>query len=75
MIIPKAGELLRSTRTGDVFFVQVTNGDRVLLQSLDGAIQVLTGRSVVDLFYEEIQDRRGCCAPAQKVRSQIKREE
>ena len=67
MIVPKAGELLRSTRTGDVFFVQVTKGDRVLLQSLDGAIQVLTGKAVVDLFYEEIQDRRGRRAPARNV--------
>jgi len=67
MIVPKTGDLLRSTRTGDVFFVQMTKGDRILLQSLDGAVQVLTGRAAVDLFYEEIQGRQGRRAPARDV--------
>lgn len=58
MLAPRTGELLRSMRTGEIFAVKMTKDDRILLQSLDGAIEVLTGRVGLDLFYEEIPEQR-----------------
>ena len=42
MRVPGIGALVRSTRTGDIFTVKMTKDDRVLLQSLDGAVTVLS---------------------------------
>ena len=72
MAVPRIGGLLKSTLTGDVLTVKKTRNGRVLLQSLDGSIQVLTGRAAVDLFYEEISDRRSVAPPLGKIEAQIR---
>ena len=67
MRVPGIGSLVRSTRTGDIFTVKMTKDDRVLLQSLDGAVTVLRGRAAVELFYAELRDQRRCGRAAQKI--------
>lgn len=54
MIVPRIGELLRSTRTGDIYKVTMTKDERVILQSLDGSSQILTARKALNLFYEAL---------------------
>ena len=54
MIAPKVGELLRSRRTGEVFAVEKTRDERVILQSLDGSSQVLTEKRALAMFYEPL---------------------
>lgn len=72
MAVPKIGGLLKSTLTGDVLSVKKTGNGRVLLQSLDGTLQVLTGRAAVDLFYEEMPDRQSGAPSLERFPSQVR---
>jgi hypothetical protein len=72
MAVPRIGGLLKSTLTGDVLTVKKTGNGRVLLQSLDGTLQVLTGRAAVDLFYEEIPDWQSSTPPFERFPSHVR---
>jgi|MudIll2142460700_1097286.scaffolds.fasta_scaffold626625_2 hypothetical protein len=62
MIVPRIGELLRNTRTGDIYKVEMTKDERVTLQSLDGSSQILTERRALNLFYEALPQPAVLCA-------------
>lgn len=72
MAVPRIGGLVKSALTGDVLTVKRTGNGRVLLQSLDGTLQVLTGRAAVDLFYEEMPDRQNGAPPFERFPSQVR---
>jgi hypothetical protein len=48
------GEMLKSTLTGKVYQVKVLTDQMVVLQSLDGLTQVMTGKLSLDYFYERL---------------------
>ena len=51
MIIPKEGEILKYRLTGNIFKVKKITTQFVILQSMDGLTQIMTGeKSLVDLF-------------------------
>ena len=71
----ETGRLVRSRRTGDLFTVTTAGQERVILQSLDGAVQVLTGREAIELFYEEIPDRKSGTRSLERVPAQVRFEQ
>jgi len=48
------GEMLKSTLTGKVYQVKVLTDQMVVLQSLDGLTQVMTGKLSLNYFYEKL---------------------
>ena len=48
------GEMLKSTLTGKVYQVKVLTDHMVVLQSLDGLTQVMTGKLSLNYFYEKL---------------------
>jgi hypothetical protein len=62
MIVPRIGELLRSKRTNEIYKVQLTKDERVILQSIDGSSQILTERRALGLFYETLPQTVLPCA-------------
>jgi hypothetical protein len=54
MITPAIGEILRSSLTGKVYEVRRILDQMVILQSLNGMNQVLTGNENLSLFYEKV---------------------
>ena len=54
MITPAIGEVLRSSLTGKVYEVRRILDQMVILQSLNGMNQVLTGKENLSLFYEKV---------------------
>ena len=48
------GEVLKSLLTGKVFQVKLLTDQMVVLQSLDGETQVLTGKVSLKYFYEKL---------------------
>ncbi len=56
MIIPKEGEILKYRATGNIFRVNKITNQFVILQSMNGLTQIMTGeKSLVGLF-EKIPD-------------------
>jgi hypothetical protein len=57
MIIPEQGEILKNRQTGDMFEVKKTTDQFVILYSLDGSMQLMTGkRSLIHSFEKIPQD-------------------
>jgi hypothetical protein len=54
MAIVEQGELLKSTLTGKVYQVKLFTEQMVILQSLDGLTQVMTGKLSLNYFYEKL---------------------
>ena len=54
MMAPRIGEFLKSRRSGEVYRVERTRDERVILQSLDGSSQVLTEKRALGMFYEAL---------------------
>ncbi len=54
MATVEQGEMLRSTLTGKVYQVKVFTDQMVILQSLDGQTQVMTGKLSLNYFYEKL---------------------
>ncbi len=51
MIIPREGEILKYRLTGNIFKVKKITTQFVILQSMDGLTQIMTGvKSLVHLF-------------------------
>ncbi len=51
MIIPEEGEILKYLPTGNIFKVKKITSQFVILHSMDGMTQIMTGKkSVVNLF-------------------------
>jgi hypothetical protein len=48
------GEMLKSTLTGKVYRVKVLTDQMVVLQSIDGLTQVMTGKLSLSYFYEKL---------------------
>lgn len=54
MIIPAEGEVLKYRLTGNLFEIKKISNQFVILHSVDGSTQIMTGeRSLVD-FFEKI---------------------
>ncbi len=54
MISIEKGEVLKSLLTGKVFQVKLLTDQMVVLQSLDGETQVMTGKVSLKYFYEKL---------------------
>jgi hypothetical protein len=54
MITPVVGEIFRSSLTGKVYEVRRMLDQMVILRSLNGLNQVLTGKDNLSLFYEKV---------------------
>jgi hypothetical protein len=53
------GEVLKSLLTGKVFQVKLLTDQVVVLQSLDGQTQVMTGKISLKYFYEKLTPEPG----------------
>jgi hypothetical protein len=57
MIIPEQGEIMKDQVTGNIFAVKKITNQFVILSSLDGLMQIMTGKkSLVHLFDKISQD-------------------
>lgn len=57
MIIPEQGEIMKNRSTGNIFEVKKITDQFVILNSLDGLIQIMTGKkSLIHLFEKIPQD-------------------
>ncbi len=54
----KEGGLVKSILTGKIYEIKTKGDWIVILQSLDGSSQVLTEKSNLNLFYEDVQNLR-----------------
>jgi hypothetical protein len=54
MYTVEKGEVLKSTLTGKVYRVKVLTDQMVVLQSIDGLTQVMTGKLSLNYFYEKL---------------------
>jgi hypothetical protein len=54
MYTVEKGEILKSTLTGKVYKVKVLTDQMVVLQSIDGLTQVMTGKLSLNYFYEKL---------------------
>lgn len=52
MITPKAGEIVKYMRDGNLFKVKKITDDFVILEALNGLTQIFTGKSGFDLVFE-----------------------
>ena len=57
MIICEIGDIFRRRFTGREYELRRITGHMVVLHSLDGLSQILTGKDSLDLFYEKFSDR------------------
>jgi hypothetical protein len=55
VLSPVIGEIFRSCLTGKVYQVKRICDQMVVLESLNGLNQVLTGRDHIRLFYEKVR--------------------
>jgi len=59
MITPEQGEIMKNRLTGDMFEVKKTTDQFVILYSLDGSMQIMTGKkSLIHSFDKIPQDER-----------------
>ncbi len=59
MIIPEQGEILKNRLTGNMFEVKKITDQFVILYSLDGLMQIMTGKNgLIQLFEKIPQDER-----------------
>jgi len=59
MIIPEQGEIMKSRLTGNFFEVKKITDQFVILYSLDGLMQIMTGKkSLIHSFEKISQDER-----------------
>jgi len=57
MIIPEQGEIMKNRSTGNIFEVEKITDQFVILSSLDGLMQIMTGKkSLIHLFEKIPQD-------------------
>ena len=57
MIIPTQGEIMKNRSTGNIFEVEKVTDQFVILSSLDGLMQIMTGKkSLIHLFEKIPQD-------------------
>jgi len=57
MIIPEQGEIMKNRLTGNIFEVKKITDKFVILYSLDGLMQIMTGKkSLIHLFEKIPQD-------------------
>ncbi|NWG01287.1 MAG: hypothetical protein HXY44_00340 [Syntrophaceae bacterium] len=54
MITPAIGEIFKSSRTRKMYEVRRILDQMVILQSLNGLSEVLTGKENLGLFYEKV---------------------
>jgi len=54
MIIPKEKEILKYLPTGDLFEVKKISNQFVILHSLDGLTQIMTGKGGLDNSFETV---------------------
>jgi hypothetical protein len=52
----KEEDVLKSVFTGKIYKIKTTRDQIVILESLDGSSQVLTERSNLNLFYENVEN-------------------
>jgi hypothetical protein len=57
MIIPEQGEIMKNRLTGDIFEVKKITDQFVILYSVDGSMQIMTGKkSLINSFDRIPQD-------------------
>ncbi len=56
MLIPEIGTIFKSKLTGSTYELRKTTDRMVILHSLDGLSQILTGKENLNLFYEAVVD-------------------
>ena len=54
MTIPAKGEILKYRSTGDIFEVKKITNQFVILYSVDGSTQIMTGEMSLDFLFEKI---------------------
>jgi hypothetical protein len=57
VIICEIGDIFRRRFTGREYELRRITDHMVVLHSLDGLSQILTGKDSLDLFYEKFSDR------------------
>ena len=54
MIIPEEGEIMKNRLTGNIFEVKKITDQFVILYSLDGLMQIMTGKKGLIHLFEKI---------------------
>jgi len=54
MTIPAEGEILKYRSTGNIFEVKKITNEFVILYSVDGSTQIMTGKTSLDYLFEKI---------------------
>jgi len=54
MIIPEEGEIMKNRLTGNIFEVKKITDQFVILYSLDGLMQIMTGKKSLIHLFEKI---------------------
>jgi hypothetical protein len=55
MIVPEQGEIMKNRSTGNIFEVKKITDKFVILYSLDGLMQIMTGKESLIHLFEKIR--------------------